>query len=184
MKKIFLASSLLLSLYACNQQKNIESQKNIDNTNTMTAEKQYFSAETNQEILTTVENQQISFEEIIKQQNGKLTLLEVWASWCPDCIKGFPKLYSLQKQYPNLNFVFISLDKTPEDWKQAIEKYNLKGNHFYIQQKMKDSFGTSISLDWIPRYILIGENGNIINFKAITADEENLLKDINIHYKQ
>ncbi|WP_372472792.1 TlpA family protein disulfide reductase [Capnocytophaga sp. ARDL2] len=182
MKKILFAACMAITMIACKDKNTTQTSDNTEIEQTMNAEKHYFSDETNREILTTLEGNQLSFEEIINQQKGKLTVVEIWASWCPDCIKGFPKLEELQENFPDLNFVFVSLDKTPEDWKAAIEKYNLKGNHFYIQQKMKESFGTSVALDWIPRYILVNKDGSIINFKAITADEEAFINDIKAHY--
>jgi thiol-disulfide isomerase/thioredoxin len=31
--------------------------------------------------------------------NGKLMILDFWATWCGACISKFPKLDSLQKKY-------------------------------------------------------------------------------------
>jgi len=119
-----------------------------------------------------------NFKKILNKYKGKNVLIDVWASWCPDCIKGLPKLKELQNQHPDLVYLFIDMDKTTDKWKTAIEKYDIKGEHIYAEGGMKSDFGKAIKLDWIPRYLLVNKKGEIIVFKAITADDENLVRTI------
>lgn len=120
----------------------------------------------------------ISFQKILDKHKGNAIVIDVWASWCPDCIKGFPELKNLQEKYPTTAFVFLSLDKTKDKWKEAIKKYDLQGDHYYLNEKMKDEFGTSIELDWIPRYIVVDTQGNIALKKAIVANDSLLIKTL------
>lgn len=116
-----------------------------------------------------------TFENIIAKHREKPVLIDVWASWCPDCIKGFPALKKLQQQYPEVGYVFLSLDRSKDKWKEAIDKYELQGAHYYLNEKMKDEFGQSIQLDWIPRYIVVDSQGKIALKKAIVADDPILI---------
>lgn len=125
-----------------------------------------------------MQGKKITFNDLIAKHKGTPVLIDVWASWCPDCIKGFPELKKVQEKYPKTSYVFLSLDKTKDKWKEAIKKYDLKGNHYYLNEKMKDEFGTSIQLDWIPRYILVDADGNIALKKAIVANDTVLLKTL------
>jgi len=120
----------------------------------------------------------ISFQNILDKHKGNSIVIDVWASWCPDCIKGFPELKNLQEKYPTTAFVFLSLDKTKDKWQEAIKKYDLQGDHYYLNEKMKDEFGTSIELDWIPRYIVVDPQGNIALKKAIVANDTLLIKTL------
>jgi hypothetical protein len=64
-----------------------------------------------------------------------------------------------------------------EAWKKGIEKYNLQqyGN-FHVSKSMKEGdFAKEVKLDWIPRYMVIDKKGNIALFKAIEADDANLI---------
>nr|WP_297307904.1 TlpA disulfide reductase family protein [uncultured Flavobacterium sp.] len=124
---------------------------------------------------TTLDGNKISFKNILNENKGKTIVIDIWASWCPDCIKGFPSLEEVQKKYPDAAYVFLSLDKTEEAWKQAIEKYNLKGSHYYLNEKMSGEFGKSIDLDWIPRYIIVNKQGKIADYKSIVADDKTFL---------
>jgi thiol-disulfide isomerase/thioredoxin len=41
---------------------------------------------------------------------GSILVIDVWASWCKPCSKGFPKLDALATQRPDIAVVAISLD--------------------------------------------------------------------------
>lgn len=134
-----------------------------------------FSKQTLGEELLGLDGKKISFDEILKRHEGSTVVIDVWASWCPDCIKGFPSLSELQKQFPEVDYVFLSADKTEQSWKDAIEKYRLEGDHYFIADGMKGSFGKSITLDWIPRYIVVDKTGKIALFKAVEANASELI---------
>lgn len=146
------------------------------------AQKTAFSNEALQETLLSRDGQQIAFKDILKKYEGKTVVIEVWASWCGDCVKAMPKLKELQANNPNVDYVFISMDKAADKWKAGIEKHELKGDHYWVTDGMKGEFGKSIDLDWIPRYIIIDKKGKIITYRAIETDFEQMnatLKSLN-----
>lgn len=137
-----------------------------------------FSKESLSVKLTTIDNKEISFEEILKQNEGKTVVIEVWASWCSDCIKSMPEVKELKAQYPDVAFVNLSCDKTYDAWKTGIEKHEVKGENFLIQDGMKGEFGKSIKLDWIPRFIVVDKEGKIALFRAIEKDFDKIKETI------
>ncbi|TGD58039.1 TlpA family protein disulfide reductase [Flavobacterium humi] len=140
-----------------------------------------FSAEALETKLANIEGTQVLFQDIIKKHKGKPVVIEVWASWCGDCVKNMPKLKELQAGNPNVDFVFLSCDKNTEAWKNGIAKHELAGDHYLVPEGMKGSFGKSIDLNWIPRYIIIDKKGKIALYKAIETDHEqvkSLLKSL------
>ncbi|WP_306352397.1 TlpA family protein disulfide reductase [Flavobacterium sp. '19STA2R22 D10 B1'] len=134
-----------------------------------------FTPEGLAEKLQTVDGKEISFQEILKKYEGKTIVMDVWASWCKDCVAGMPKLKTLQSTFKkDVVYLFISMDKNAEAWKKGIEKYDVKGEHYLVSDGMKGVFGKSITLDWIPRYMVIDKKGKIALYKAIEADDKNL----------
>ena len=131
-----------------------------------------FSKETLKSELLATDSQKVAFHTILDKHKEKTIVIEFWASWCSDCIKSMPNLKELQTNNPNVDFVFISLDKTTEKWLLGIEKHELKGDHYLVPdpEGMKGAFGKSINLGWIPRYIIIDQKGQIALFKAIETD--------------
>ncbi|WP_268847075.1 TlpA family protein disulfide reductase [Flavobacterium aestivum] len=134
------------------------------------AQKTEFSKQALSETLLTTAGKQISFQNIIKNHKGQTTVIEIWASWCGDCVKAMPKIKELQEKNRNVSFVFLSMDKTVDKWKEGIQKHELKGDHYMANDGMKGVFGQAIDLDWVPRYIIIDETGKLILYRAIETD--------------
>lgn len=159
MKKIFYTFLISIGLINCTE-----------------AQKTEFTSESLNENMLSTTGESVSFEKILDQYENQTVVIDVWASWCPDCIKGMPKVAQLQKDYPDVVFLFLSYDKTPEKWAAGIEKYQIKGNHYLIQSPWKGgNFSTSIDLDWIPRYMVV-KNKKITLYRAIEADDQQLIK--------
>ena len=75
-----------------------------------------FSKETMQKELVLPDNNKVTFKDLLKKHKGKVTVIEVWASWCSDCVKAMPKVKEMQANHTNVDFVFISMDKAYDKW--------------------------------------------------------------------
>jgi thiol-disulfide isomerase/thioredoxin len=137
-------------------------------------QKKEFSNEALSATLLAPDGGQIAFNTVVKKHKGKTLLIEVWASWCGDCVKAMPKIQELQANNPDIDYMFISMDKTDNQWKEGISKYDLKGEHFMAKDQMKGVFAKAIDLDWIPRYIIVDKTGKIVLYRAIETDFEQI----------
>jgi len=164
MKKVAALISLLMASISCSN-----------------AQPKTFSAEALEGVITTIDGKEVAFQSILKAYEGKTVLIEVWASWCGDCVKAMPKVKEIQAEIPNVDYVFISMDKSLEKWKAGIEKHAVKGDHYWVNDAngMKGSFGKSIDLDWIPRYIVINKKGEVVLYRAIETDFEKIKTELN-----
>ena len=135
------------------------------------AQKTEFPQEVLNDIFLTLEEQELTFSEILNTHKGKTIVIDVWANWCRDCIIGMPKLKELQGDYPDVAFIFLSMDKSIGSWKAGLKKYNLKGSHYFLTSGWKGDFSKGIDLDWIPRYMIVDSEGGIILYRAIEADD-------------
>jgi thiol-disulfide isomerase/thioredoxin len=162
MKKMLMLPLLLVAMISCTQ-----------------AQEASFTKETLESKMTTLDGKEMSFKDILSKYNGKAVVIDVWASWCPDCVKGMPKVQALQKQFPDAVYVFLSYDKTDESWKKGIEKNRVVGENYHIGDNMKKgAFSEGIKLDWIPRYMVVDKTGRIALFKAIEADDAKLIETL------
>lgn len=141
---------------------------------TIQAQTAEFSKKALSEKLENINGKKVKFNDILKKHKGKTTVVEVWASWCGDCVKAMPKVKDLQAKHPETDFVFVSMDKTPEKWKAGIEKHELKGDHFLTTEGMKGAWGQALNIDWIPRYIVVDKKGKILLYRAIETDFEQI----------
>ena len=124
----------------------------------------------------TIDENVVPFSAILEQHKGQTIFIDVWASWCKDCRKSLPKVKELQQEFPEMSFVFLSLDKSLGAWKKGIQTYNLQGDHYFMQSGWKGAMGTFLDLDWIPRYLIIDPDGKIVVYKAIKTKDKNLRK--------
>lgn len=134
-----------------------------------------FSEKALSDKLITLDNKEIQLKNILDNYRGNKVLIDVWASWCKDCIVRLPDLKELQQKYPNVIYLFLSVDENQDSWKDGIRKYKIEGEHYNFPKGMNNGdFVDFINLSWIPRYMVIDEKGEISLFKATKITDEEI----------
>lgn len=104
----------------------------------------------------------------LEDYKGKYVYIDVWATWCMPCLKEFPALKKIKKQFKNRNieFVGISIDepKQYEVWRQIVEKYEIKENQLFMGRDTV--FQQAYRINAIPRFLLIDPVGKIVSGDA------------------
>jgi len=111
-----------------------------------------------------------------KLPKDKPILIYLWASWCPDCLVEAPFLdtYLKEKNYP-VTMLYFSVDEKRASWLK--KKKNTQHGEVSVRfsKGWKDqNFRKSIQLDWIPRYILINQKGDVLHPYAIKIEDSKL----------
>lgn len=119
---------------------------------------------------------------ILDNLKGKVVLIDIWGSWCGDCIKAIPTINALKKEYgTQITVLYLSMDKTQDAWKNAIKKYELDGMHYFIgREQWGEVFGKSIELNWIPRFMVLDKKGNILLHRAEVADDPRIREALDL----
>ncbi|MGB5420213.1 TlpA family protein disulfide reductase [Algibacter sp.] len=159
MKKIIFILALFTTLLSCNSQ-----------------EPTQFSEAALNDTFLNLEGDSATFKSILEAHKGKSIVIDIWASWCSDCIKGMPKVKALQAQFPETAYVFLSLDRAEDAWKRGIEKYDVIGNHYYLPNAKNCEFANFVNISWIPRYMVINKASEIVVFNVIEANDEKLIE--------
>lgn len=98
---------------------------------------------------------------------GKVIFIDIWATWCGPCLKHRPKVLEFAEKYKNnddVAILLVSVDSSKDKWLSFLDKENIEfGKNLFIKNGMRTEFGNNYNIKSIPRYILIGKDGKIIN---------------------
>ncbi len=94
---------------------------------------------------------------------GKYAVLDFWGSWCNPCIKGFPKMKEYYKKYKSkIEFVSIACNDKEDDWKNAVNKYELNWIQLFNNDSIDKDVSVMYSVMTYPTKVIIDPEGNII----------------------
>ncbi|MDT4288104.1 TlpA disulfide reductase family protein [Methylomonas sp. MO1] len=145
--------------------------------------RQYFSAtETSQPAL------QLNFSlpdltdtpQSVTQWQGKILIINFWATWCPPCLKEIPEFIKLQDEYKDqgVQFVGIAIEE-----KQPVEDYlkRIKINYPVLiggegATMLAQQLGNVINT--VPFTVIINQQGQIVHHQLGELTREKVLEVI------
>lgn len=117
---------------------------------------------------TTIDNQVIDSESL----KDKIIVVNVWATWCPTCIKEIPELNRLQAKYAeDTSVVFIGLcDEDSGKMGQILERFPFS----YIQVALAEKYTNKLQSRLVktyPQNVIIDHNFDIV-FEVSDGSED------------
>ena len=96
--------------------------------------------------------------------DNKVTLLDFWAAWCRPCRIENPNLVRLHKKYKDAGFdiIGVSLDRTREQWEQAVIDDNLPWTQVSNLNFWNDPVARRYSIRAIPQSYLLNKDGLVM----------------------
>jgi thiol-disulfide isomerase/thioredoxin len=120
----------------------------------------------------------------IKELEGKIILIDFWATWCPPCKAEIPHLNNLTKKYKD-KFAIVSLNMGKEngslETKEELEPFLFEHEISYLVVNDKANFQIASLMGGvksIPTMFMIGKDGKIVQKYVGIAPEEMIETDI------
>jgi len=152
----------------------------------------------NEYVMTTTDNKQLVIKKsdsdgfLVDGSDGKVILVDIFATWCPPCQASASHLTSLQEKYKDKLLVIGSTVELPEFTKEGkiindkIDEFRLKYNAKYTivnsDQNMRLNDAITSSLKMGKRYpiptVVLYKDGKYINHYVGSVQEEFIESDI------
>ncbi|MCR8914338.1 TlpA family protein disulfide reductase [Marinobacter panjinensis] len=108
--------------------------------------------------LTDLNEQPVNLDALTR---GKPTVVNLWATWCPPCIREMPVLEQAQDHYPGINFVFANQGEPPETISQFLSEQNLTLDH--VLSDRQGDFGRAIGSQGLPTTLFYNAKGKLVD---------------------
>lgn len=102
----------------------------------------------------TLDGKEVSLDAL----NGKIVVMDFWATWCPPCVESVPELKALTKKFPGskLALISISADVNEQPWRDFIAKNNMDWPQYWDSDgRIRNEFGVHA----FPTYLVIDQEG-------------------------
>ncbi len=114
---------------------------------------------------------------LVRQKSDKLTLINVWATWCGPCVTEFPDLVEINLMYRNRDFEFITISADnlakKEKVHEFLKKKHASGRNYIFNGTDNYALIEAVDKNWqgaIPYTMLIKPDGEIIYARQDAID--------------
>jgi thiol-disulfide isomerase/thioredoxin len=107
--------------------------------------------------------------EIMKNNSGKLRLVNIWATWCGPCVIEMPELVNINRMYRGRAFEMVTISGDMPSKKDAVIKFlkdkQVSCTNYQFNSEDRTELGEALDKGWeggIPYTVIIKPGGEII----------------------
>jgi thiol-disulfide isomerase/thioredoxin len=114
---------------------------------------------------------------LVKNDTGKLLVINVWATWCGPCVAELPELVTMHRMYRGRKFqlVTLSLDEPEkrEDALKVLREKKISATNYLVKTKHRDKFAEALDKEWpgpVPYTLVIAPGGKVLYRQVNSID--------------
>lgn len=114
---------------------------------------------------------------LARNDTDKLTLVNLWATWCGPCVAELPEFVTMNRMYRGRKFQLVTISLDEPD-KQDLAIKTLRENHvsarnYILKSGDRDKFAEALDREWpgpVPYTLLIAPGGKVLYRKTGSID--------------
>ncbi|EGQ8442215.1 prolipoprotein diacylglyceryl transferase family protein [Salmonella enterica subsp. enterica serovar Falkensee] len=108
-------------------------------------------------VLTDIQGNQLT----LSDYKGKPVVVNLWATWCPPCIREMPVLDEAQQANQDIHFVFVNQGEDSAEVAHFLQKHKLVLDNVVLD--IGGAVGQAVSSRALPTTLFYDENGTLVN---------------------
>jgi thiol-disulfide isomerase/thioredoxin len=124
-------------------------------------------------------------KDLLKNNSGKLRLINVWATWCGPCIVEFPEFVTMNRMYRGRDFEFVSICLDDMSKKEKAAKFltqkQASNKNYIFNMDNKYALIEAVDPKWqgaLPYTLIVEPGGKIVYGKQDLIDPARIKKMI------